>query len=200
MTFATTTTFDATGLYDRSVRTAPWARFFAKNLDIDIFTVALCIAVGGLGLVNPDSGAWTLVVLLGLAAFPFFESASQFLLGNTLGKKLLGMRVLDKSGGPVSFGTLLQRNYRCYVHGLALGIPIAAFITYILGFVGYTRDGVSSWDHDAGTICANQGASTWRSLLIGCAPFWLPIVLIIIVSASGPSLNDTYANVDRVLN
>lgn len=192
MTYATTT-FDASGLYDRSARTAPrarpapWARYFSKTLDIIIFFVGFYIVVGVLGLVSPESDAWVWMYWPGLLLFPFFESVSQFLFGNTLGKKLLGMRVLDRSGKAASFAALLQRNYRCYVHGLALGIPIALTVTNILGFRGYMRNGISAWDRDADTVCANQGAAIWRTLAIGAAPFWLPLVLIFIISAVSSS-------------
>jgi uncharacterized RDD family membrane protein YckC len=195
----TATTFDASGLYDTSARPAPLARFFAKNIDIALFMFGFALAVGVFGLVSPDSEAWIWAPLIGLAIFPFFESASHFLVGNTLGKKLLGLRVLDRTGTAPSFSQLLQRNYRCYVQGLGLGVPVASLVTNVLGFVGYTRAGVSNWDREAGTVCERHNASIWRSLLIGLSPFWLPLAIIVIVSAGGSNLSTSYSEIERSL-
>lgn len=196
-------TYDPAGVYRSSGGVAPWARLFAKNYDLAFYSIGLFVIWFSLFGFEADEIDLYILSVLSLVFFPLFESLSQYLFGNSIGKRLLGLRIVASDGSDVSFAELLKRNYRCYLQGLALGIPLISIITYIWGYVSYTHRGMSSWDRETRTKCATLHASAWRTVIVGGFPFWMSlfaVAIITIVGVTGSNLTTTFNEVSEGLN
>jgi uncharacterized RDD family membrane protein YckC len=90
-----------------------WRRFGAVFLDgivVGIPFVILLLVLRGVG--------YALGVILGVVYFVYFEGGPT---GQTLGKKAMGIRVIDfDTGGPIGYGRAFIR----YVGRIVSGIPI----------------------------------------------------------------------------
>jgi uncharacterized RDD family membrane protein YckC len=91
-----------------------WRRFVAALLDGIIVGVVGSIIGQILGGGN---GAEGIVLLLGIAYYTYLEGSS----GQTLGKKALGIRVIDLGGGgSIGYGRAFIRYIGRYVSGIVL--------------------------------------------------------------------------------
>jgi uncharacterized RDD family membrane protein YckC len=99
----------------------PRASFGRRLVAYLIDAVLLGIVGGVLGaLLDRDSveSANGISLLLGLLYFPYFEGGST---GQTLGKKALGIRVIDfNTGGPIGYGRGVVRYLGRILSGIAL--------------------------------------------------------------------------------
>jgi len=92
-----------------------WRRFVASLLD----GIILGVIGGILGsiLTDNDNAATGVGVLLGILYYTYFEGSS----GQTLGKKALGIRVVDLAGGgSIGFGRAFIR----YIGRIVSAIPL----------------------------------------------------------------------------
>jgi uncharacterized RDD family membrane protein YckC len=79
-----------------------WRRFAAVLVDV----IALGVVTGILSAIFSWNAANAISTIIGLAYFIYFEGSS----GQTLGKKALGIRVIDfRTGGPIGYGRAVIR-------------------------------------------------------------------------------------------
>lgn len=147
--------------------TRPWARWLAKMTDLALTSFVFFVLVSGASFVfffvlsslNPARAEQ---YLLQLASIPFMiasvilffilfmlgEATLISATGSTPGKALLGIRVMDRSGGRLSFPKSLLRSARAWAQGLGLGIPLVSIITMIFGYMALSDRGDTAWDRD----------------------------------------------------
>ncbi len=92
-----------------------WRRFVAALLD----GITLAVVGGILGAILSDSqnAATGITTLLGIVYYTYLEGSS----GQTLGKKALGIRVIDLGGGgSIGYGRAFIRYIGRYVSGIVL--------------------------------------------------------------------------------
>ena len=97
-------------------RSGFWRRFAAAFVD------ALVLAVPGLVfvLIFNDAIANLLSLIIAIGYFTYFEGGPT---GQTVGKKALGIRVIDfKAGGPIGYGRGLLRYVARYLSALVFGL------------------------------------------------------------------------------
>lgn len=89
-----------------------WPRFFAALIDGIIvgipMSVVMYAVVGGgssADTMSAMSGSSTLMAIISLAYYILLEAG-----GGTLGKRILGMRIIDENGNKPGFGKSLVRN------------------------------------------------------------------------------------------
>lgn len=89
--------FQPSGNGPSGPRSGFWRRFAAAFVD----GIALGIVNAILMAMMSDNAASGISIAIGLAYFTYFEGTS----GQTLGKKALGIRVIDlRAGGSIGFG------------------------------------------------------------------------------------------------
>jgi len=153
---------EKTASWDRALRGGFWLRFMALTADhlilfllFFIFVVCGLIAVELTSGKGPDIAYWNLLfhilpafaplaLMLGLAYFSFFHGA----WGQTIGKMIFGLRVVQVNGQPLSFLRALART-------IAYALSAAPFF---LGFfwVGFTRSKRSLHDGITGTMVVRE--------------------------------------------
>jgi hypothetical protein len=70
--------------------------------------------------------------------------------GGTLGKWLLGVRVLGNNGGPIGFVRAFRRECDVWVRGVGLYIPLITIVTCIVAYSTLKKTRAATWDTDKG--------------------------------------------------
>ena len=93
-----------------------WTRVWAKLIDF-VLTFAVIAPLVWLAM-TVDKAALLIICVLGLVvALPGYPILAEYRFGETVGKHLLGLRVVRESGARISFGQSIvrqcQRSFRC---------------------------------------------------------------------------------------
>ena len=155
---------------------SPSHRFFARLFDIWSLSVLVAIPIGY--LLSLYSATWVNFIEIPGAdklATPLFlpiilcaEAVIFGWLGTTPGKWLMGIRVVDYRGRPLTTITYLKRNFRVWFSGLALGIPIFSLATMYYQWNKLTSRGSSSYDFELKTQVRMTGTSAPKVLTFIC--------------------------------
>jgi uncharacterized RDD family membrane protein YckC len=122
-------------------------RFWARWVDLHLYMAVWWLF---LWITHRDIGAifntpWIMLIQL----LPWFavEAALLHLHGTTPGKWLLGIRVINEDGGPLSLGQAVKRSLRVYVAGIGMGWGPLAPICQGISWWITRRIGRTLWDH-----------------------------------------------------
>lgn len=115
------------------------SRLLAALIDGIIVGVAGAIIYGVLGAIGGDAGlviGYVLAIILGVAYYAYFEGGAT---GQTLGKKVASVRVIDMgSGGSIGYGRAVGRYFA----------RILSSIPCLLGYLWMLWDGEKQTWHD----------------------------------------------------
>ncbi|WP_246217215.1 RDD family protein [Paraburkholderia panacisoli] len=132
-----------------------WRRYAARSLDLILWSFVLGLAVS---IVNATTGAhlmqfrWshfvsvTVSTSIYLPLAMFVDAVVCAACGNSVGKAILGVRVIECDGTRPSFRRYLKRNCAIWARGLAFGFPVARQLTMIVSCMVLKREGVTAWD------------------------------------------------------
>ena len=138
-------TYEQSGSGPSGPRSGFWRRFAAAFLD----GLGLGILNGILmAMIDNSNAASGISTLLGLAYFTYFEGSAS---GQTLGKKALGIRVIDlRTGGPIGYGRAFIRYVGRFVSAIVL----------LLGYLWMLWDKEKQTWHDkfAGSVVVPESA------------------------------------------
>lgn len=150
-----------------------WIRFGADLIDSAVIytPVSTLIAVFSAVLGGDNALVGLLKVLGGIVAGGVYYTWMTAATGQTLGKKLCGLKVVDQDGGPVSLGQSLRR---FCAYGLS-------YLTLTIGFMmaGWTEEKKALHDYAAGTRVVRSGP---RSQEAGGPAVWK---IVLAVAAAG---------------
>lgn len=117
----------------------PWRRWLARSIDVAWTLAALSFAIffvlGAtqselLGKALTNAGQQVISVCLMPIAF-LLDAVVFAVFGNTPGKALLGVKVLNADGTKPAFGAFAGRNLRVWLAGYGLGIPLVTLFTMV---------------------------------------------------------------------
>jgi hypothetical protein len=136
----------------------PWPRFWARMIDVYL-EVFLLTAIAA--LLTP----W--VVWIVLPAAMLLDAAVYAMLGNTLGKAILGIRVRTDTHEPerLEFLDYLVRNLTLFLYGLALGILPMTLGLLIRNYIRAARGEPMRWDRIVGSQPITVSNSALRTTL-----------------------------------
>lgn len=124
----------------------PWARFFARLLDLFIFSYPVNSI---LSILIPEFNNSALVLIrlsLIMCAYMIYEAALFMLFGSTPMKALLKIKVLRNDGGRLSFREALHRVFRTTTSGMCFGLPVVSLLFLWDSYIGLSDDSITSWD------------------------------------------------------
>jgi uncharacterized RDD family membrane protein YckC len=136
----------------------PFVRFFARFLDLFIFSAIAWIAVGGYEIpdppkteaeVEPFLAAAQRIMLVEAAilfAWNFVDAWLLSAFGTTLGKNLLRIEVRNQDGSRLRYGPALLRSFHVWLSGYACGVPLFRELIKIICFIRLVKDGITPWD------------------------------------------------------
>jgi uncharacterized RDD family membrane protein YckC len=94
--------------YTPSGPSGPRASFGRRFVAVLVDGIIVAVAYGILYAILGQTAGYGISALLSIAYFTFFEGGSS---GQTVGKRMLGIRVIDfSSGGPIGYGRALLRS------------------------------------------------------------------------------------------
>ncbi len=163
----------------------PWSRFFARVFDLWLATMILGLAVGVvIGIFHrtlptnlTDPIVISLVTILLLPPALVVDALIRRLFGNTPGKALLGLEVMDLRGRPPGTGEYLGRNLNLWLRGLALSIPLLSLIAMWAQYQRLSKGNATSYDALGRFQVIDHGSSSARKGLLA-ALFGLMLVLV----------------------
>jgi uncharacterized RDD family membrane protein YckC len=104
-----------------------WPRFWAST--IDGFVALVVFGIVGASVEGGQKSNESIAVVVALIAALFYYIGSEGRWGRTLGKRALGLKVVDaKIGGPIGYGRALVRAFGRYLSSIPLG---AGYLTMI---------------------------------------------------------------------
>jgi uncharacterized RDD family membrane protein YckC len=149
----------------------PWRRFFARQIDLWFFVVALVFALEFFAkgssstldkLFENNAIASAISVLMLIPVEAFFLG----MFGTTLGKALYGISVRQESGEPLRLGQTVWRSFAVAFRGMAIGIPLLNLFTLYSAYKSLLKDSVTSWDKEGGFAVQHSRLGFFRIVLL----------------------------------
>lgn len=153
----------------------PWVRYFARSVDYFIwgnilYAVVMVLPISNLVIhsVNMDAllGIFKLVAFF-VIVFSWIIIEGFFLstFSTTPGKWLLNIKVLSSTDETLTVGSSLQRSFRVWCRGLAMGLPLFSLITTVYALAYLFENKITSWDKD-GDIQVIHGKLSYLKLCL----------------------------------
>ena len=168
----------------------PWRRFFARTVDLLIWSTAASFLIGLLlamftpQLVNRFVALTSNMYIAGIVFYFLWipvEATLLTLFGTTFGKWCFGISVEQQDRGNLDFGTALNRTCLVWLKGDGLGLPLVTLITRIVAYNKLTSTGITSWDEECKTDVLHKKWGIVRAVM--CT------VLIVVLVVSMAILN-----------
>ncbi|MFN7310890.1 MAG: RDD family protein [Vampirovibrionales bacterium] len=165
-----------------------WRRFFARIFDIEFTGLLLCLPITLLCLLFPVSknivenlsAMQGLFISVFLTPFSFLaDSFVHDVFGNTLGKQLLGVRVINQDNTPLSLTAYLKRNFAVYIKGLWFYLPLLDFIPMLKEARRIRYKLPSSYDEDLGYQVIASPLKWWKVLIFSILAFNYVVISLI---------------------
>lgn len=154
----------------------PWARFWAKGIDVTIVNLLLTFIIAFFGGAffpySVETVAFVdVVTVLGLlatiGAYPFIDALVLSLTGGSPGRALFRFRVIDRTtGAKPTYERALKRSWGMWWWGYAVGVPIGSLIANLLSYNYLKTHGESRWDTNNGTTVVHKGPAAWSWIVL----------------------------------
>lgn len=193
--------------------TRPWVRFWARTLDFWIFSLFIGFLLNLLfflfGFLLPGEiiasilkrGPYELALILGFFVIPLgllLETLTMGFFGNTPGKEILKIRIMNEAGNELSFKDAFKRCFYIYVEGYCLGIPLIPIITYSWQYNRLGKYGKTSWDEKFNNTVTHSHIGRAR-IALWIVLFLLCTFVIGINKAILRIENNLYSNNENIL-
>lgn len=169
----------------------PWRRYWARFLDLTIFSILLTFALAiimpslfaeGGRFYGPGGDQ-----LFGWLVLPFAMVAEGIVLGlfgATPGKAIAGVQVSGVRGAKLKVGDAIQRNFQVWWYGLGTGFPIISLFTLVRAHSKASRGELLKWEASTGgrSYAKGSGIRTIVTALI-CVAIYAGLI------AAGTSSN-----------
>jgi len=134
-----------------SERPRPWPRFWARTLDMVLFTTFVTALVKVTGLADPALVAYptgnNLGILLAVpAAWIFVEATLLLYFRTTPGKWLFNIKLQRQDGEPIGLGLALRRSLSVWWRGWGCGLFPLQLLACALSHMALTATGATAWD------------------------------------------------------
>jgi hypothetical protein len=152
----------------------PWRRYWSRQLDLLFGGLLVAFPFGLLwpslfdadgplsGRIGARMFGW-----LALPAVMVLDAMMYSVFGNTLGKKIGGIKVVGTNDAPVRFRAYLRRNFGVYWSGLGTGFPLISLITLVRSYDRAVSHERLPWDAAVGTRVVEVSKSPARTWVVG---------------------------------
>jgi uncharacterized RDD family membrane protein YckC len=84
--------------------------------------------------------------------------------GSSIGKAIFGIKVLNARSEVIGITEGFVREFKIWVFGIGMGIPIVALITMAAAFKRLKDDGVTKWDKDRNVVLYRENSTSQKAL------------------------------------
>lgn len=157
----------------------PWSRYFARVIDFYLLGFIFAIVLIALKVPQPSDlplyvVAWPILIV--------YETIMIGTWGATVGKKVMGVHVLSKNYGGLSFSKSIRRSFYVWMNGYWFGLPLILLYPNIKCYNDIKNSGEASWDKRLDLQVVYSGR-TWVRHII----FWIilssPLLLLILMAS-----------------
>jgi uncharacterized RDD family membrane protein YckC len=142
-------------------------RFWARWLDVHCYLAVWWLAMWAAGRDIEATLGNVLLLVAQLVPWVIAESIMIHRYGATPGKWLLGLRVANADGTPLSLAAATLRSFRILVIGIGFGWGPLALFCQAFSFVMVRRLGHPLWDHAGGhRVRAVGPLAAWRIISV----------------------------------
>lgn len=167
----------------------PWTRFWARNVDLNVFIMLLQIIVFGVNsgwgnqLIN-NQVANSLFWLGNVVVWIFIEAALLSTWGTTPGKWFLGVKITDQQGKKLEFIPALRRSFNVWLKGMGVGVPLFSLFTWIYCYGELKKHHVTSWDREGHFVITFEKTNTLKVVLLSVLMVSVMLTLAYLVDYS----------------
>ncbi|MHC1719127.1 MAG: RDD family protein [Clostridiaceae bacterium] len=133
----------------------PWVRYFARILDLSLGSllvgIVLSILTPNLYLEVIERYSDFVLGAISVIIWMPFESMIIAKTGTTLGKWLLGTKVVSLDGTKLSYKNSIIRSYNLVAFGMFFGVPILSLFTIASSYIKLSSMESLRWDVVAGS-------------------------------------------------
>ena len=135
----------------RKAHVRPWVRFWAKTIDISIFSwvLLLILTLYSSSNIFTDHNLAHHTLRSFLIIFFWFlviEPISLSIWGTTFGRLLLNISLKDSHKRKLSFNNAFTRSLKVWCLGFCFGLPFFSLFTFYLSYRGLKNTGSTYWD------------------------------------------------------
>ena len=173
---------------------SPWARCFARTIDLGVVTVFVFAAGMVMAISLP---AWKIGALawawLGFLAFGIallgYEAVAISLFGSTVGKITFGVRVGADEGGLLNTERAFQRAFWAWVrgNGCYLFLPLTFFFWW-RGYKTLKKTGSTPWDDRVGSSVTLSRVGALRFTMGASASLFLLMAMMVLTNLNKQTL------------
>lgn len=127
----------------------PWRRFFARMIDLLLYTEIWMIVLTEAGLSTSDISTRLLNSFLTLLTMLLLEPLLLCRTGTTFGKRLLGLSLRDPSGMRLRYMDALERTARLLWYGLGVNIPIFCYVRLYKSYKTDAAGETLNWEYES---------------------------------------------------
>ncbi len=145
----------STPSFKTTLNVFPWRRFFARHIDLGLFSfllgIAIALAFPAFAKTKLLSGHFWMSYVLGIIAYfiwIFIETILLITWRTTPGKWLLRIHISTHANNPLTFNLALKRSFLVWFRGMGAAIPLIVMITQITAYYHLKEQGMTSWDRD----------------------------------------------------
>lgn len=152
-----------------SVR-SPWRRFFARMLDLLLYTAlwgSFLELLAGSSAIRNSAGSGLLNTVMSLLIMVLLEPLLLRLWGATPGKWVMGLSVTDSDGGRLCYSAGLSRTLSVLWYGMGGYIPIYRLIRLWKSYKACDEDSGLPWEAETSLSLRTQ--KRWRAPVLACA-------------------------------
>lgn len=170
-------------------------RFLARSLDIGISGTLVIIAlvvvstiirlvISSIHIPTPKIGIATVMLasMLFLPATLVVDALIYGIFGNTLGKALLGIRVLAESDERLGFGAYLGRNFQIWLLAFGLGLPLVNLLTLAFQAFNASSGNPATYDAGAGRQVVVRETGAAAKLLFGMLYLGMLLTAVVLLA------------------
>lgn len=147
---------------------SPWRRFFARNLDLIVYSLLWVSFMSVVMNVNVTTrGQNLLTSIMGILLMFLIEPVMLTCFGTTLGKWIFGLSVTDNDYRRLSYPDALARTWTVAWHGMGLNIPIYGLVRQWNSYIACDKGEALEWEDES--LITLQDKKLWRVGAFICA-------------------------------
>jgi len=154
-----------------------WRRLFARGFDITFYWYLIEIILKLITYFLPGNSFVQIIkdkidntilipFLISTYILIFINAILMHYFGNTLGKKILGIKVIEQNNTRPSFIRFAKRELLVIFKGEGLGIPLVSFICMFLSYKKLLKFKATSWDKQMNFKIVYRQQSIYITLII----------------------------------